>query len=257
MAAFRVLDQAPQYLLADGSVNAGGKLEFYETDLTTPKNTWSDKALTTLNSNPVIMDAAGRTLTDVWGDGEYGVVCKDALDNVLWTRNNVQGGAGDPGLEIPTPLQADEFLTNDGSILSWQPVRQVPDPAGHAGQVLYSDGSLAFFGALPNIPTLPADGIADTTSSIRVGDQLIQWGSDTVPASGGPESSKAVTFPTAFGATPTFIGFQMGLGGTLYVMTNVNAQANTGFTAGIRTDIFPAVISAPQPFRWLAIGPAA
>lgn len=255
MAAFRVLDQAPQYLLADGSVNAGGKLTFYETDLTTPKNTWSDKALSVLNSNPVIMDAAGRTLTDVWGDGEYGVVMSDADDNVIWTRNNVQGGAGDPSLEIPTPLDVDYFLTNDGSSLLWRYVRQVADPAGHAGQVYFSDGELGYWGALPNIPDLPADGIDDTPTSVRIGTTLQQWGSDTFPATGGQETSKAVTFGEEFSGTPTFIVIQLGLGTDMYLMTNVASQSTTGFTAGARTDILGAVIDAAQPFRWFACGP--
>ncbi len=92
MPTFRLLNQAPQYLLADGSVNAGGSLHFYETDLTTPKDTWSDADLTVLNANPVTLNAQGRTVTDVFGDGEYGVVMKDALGAVIWTRNNVSNG---------------------------------------------------------------------------------------------------------------------------------------------------------------------
>lgn len=254
MATFRILNQAPQYLLADGSVNAGGKLAFYETDLTTPKNTWSDPDMTVLNSNPVIMDAAGRSLTDIWGDGEYGAVMLDADDNVIWTRNDVRADGG-ASQQLPAPV-AGEFLVGDGSQFVTTPIIQVPDPTGQAGKQLESDGALAFWATKATIPTLPTDGITDTPTSIRVGDTLLQWGSDTIPASGGFLSSKAVTFGTAFGGTPTFIGFQMGLGTNAFLMTNVDAQSTTGFTAAVSTVGAGSNITASQPFRWFAAGPA-
>src|SRR5690606_22439540 len=134
MSTFRILDQAPQYLLPDGKVNAGGSITFYETDLTTPKLTWSDPEQTTPNPNPLPLDAAGRTQYDVWGEGEYGAVMRDAAGVTIWTRNNVRV-AGDANQEIPA-LVAGQFLTNDGSNLQWAPVREVPDPTGSNGQVL-------------------------------------------------------------------------------------------------------------------------
>lgn len=208
MASFRILNQAPQYLLADGSVNAGGSLTFYETNLTDLKNTWSDEAMTTLNSNPVVMDAAGRTLTDVWGDGEYGVVMKDAADVVQWTRNNVKQ-SGDAGAAIPA-LQDGEFLTNDGSVMSWQPILQVPDPTGHSGQVLYSDGSLSYWAALPDT-TPPDPEIVVTENSFRAGVStdttkwLEQTGTGSAAASGGKTATASVVYPTPFIAAATYV----------------------------------------------------
>lgn len=202
MSSFRILNQAPQYLLADGSVNAGGKLFFYETDLTTPKNTWSDEAMTTLNSNPVVMDAAGRTLTDVWGLGEYGVVMTDSADVVQWTRNNVQQ-SGDAGATIPA-LQNGEFLTNDGSNLLWQPILQVPDPTGHSGQVLYSDGSLSYWAALPVTPDPPDPEIEVTDTSFRAGissdnTKYVELvGTAVAPNTGTKITSQTISFSPAF-----------------------------------------------------------
>lgn len=204
MSSFRILNQAPQYLLADGSVNAGGSLTFYETDLTTPKNTWSDEAMTTLNSNPVVMDAAGRTLTDVWGDGEYGVVMKTAAGVTIWTRNNVKQSA-DAGATIPA-LQDGEYLTNDGSNLLWQPILQVPDPTGHSGQVLYSDGSLSYWAALPATPDPPDPEIEVTATTFRAGissdntKYFMLSGTGTAPNTGTKFSSVAVAFSPAFDA---------------------------------------------------------
>lgn len=202
MSTFRILNQAPQYLLADGSVNAGGSLTFYETDLTTPKQIWTDEAKTTLAANPIALDAAGRTVTDVWGDGVYGVVLKDSLGATIWTRNDVQQG-GDAGTTIPA-LQDGEFLTNNGSILQWQPILQVPDPTGHSGQVLYSDGSLSYWAALPVTPDPPDPDIEVTATSFRAGISsdntkfFVLSGTGTAPNTGTKYSSVAVAFPTAF-----------------------------------------------------------
>lgn len=260
MAAFRILNNAPQYLLADGSVNAGGKLYFYETDLTTPKDTWSDEAMTTLNSNPVIMDAAGRTLTDVWGDGEYGVEMTTSLDVVQWTRNNVQSGA-DSGLVIPALVDG-EFLTNNGSVLLWDSIRQVPDPTGHTGEYLTNDGLLAFWQALV-IPDLPADGIETGTKLFRIGNLQIIAGVETMPITGTHTATKAVTFSTPFNATPYYVGctnitgFLASLGalGTVAALS----QSATGFTINVDVNIDSSDggwnISNAISVQWIAFGP--
>lgn len=202
MASFRILNQAPQYLLADGSVNAGGSLTFYETDLTTPKDTWSDEEMTVLNSNPVVFDAAGRTLTDVWGDGEYGVVMKSALGVTIWTRNNVQA-AGDASQTIPT-LQTDLFLSNDGDTMFWREILQVPDPTGLANFQLESDGTgIPVWVQKPEPPAPPESDIDATANSIRLNTYLRQWGTGTAPAAPTAKTSNVnVTFSKAFSGTP-------------------------------------------------------
>lgn len=48
-----------QYQSGSSSVYAGAKLTFYETGTTTKQDTYSDSALTTPNTNPVIADSAG------------------------------------------------------------------------------------------------------------------------------------------------------------------------------------------------------
>ncbi len=259
--SFRILNQAPQYLLPSGQVNAGGKLYTYETDLTTLKDTWSDEAMTVLNSNPVLMDAAGRTVTDVWGDGEYGVVMTDADDVEIWTRNNVRPDAG-AGAVIPA-LVTGQFLTNDGSVLQWQPVLQPPDPTGSNGYFLTTDGA----NLLWTPPADPPDpDIVVGTGSFQAGvssdptKYLRQYGADSAPASGGVLTQKAVVFPTPYTATPVIQ--VTNAGGTTaagyYVDVNVIAQSATGFTVAFNGDHGIANgsgnILAPIPFGWSADG---
>lgn len=200
MASYRPLGQFNQYFLNDGTVNAGGSITFYETDLTTLKDTYSDPLLSTVNSNPVLLDSAGRLSTDVWGSGNYGAVIKNSSGTVIETRNNIQSGAG-TGQSIPS-LATGQFLTNDGSNLLWQDILQVPDPTDFSNYVLYSDGTIAYWGSLalptPDIVVSTDDksfqaGTSDNTSKF-----LLLMGTDTAPASGTYTTTKAITFPTTF-----------------------------------------------------------
>lgn len=208
MPTFRLVNQAPQYLLANGSVNAGGSLTFYETDLTTLQNTWSDPDKTTLNPNPVVLDAAGRAATDIWLDGSYGVVLKDASGVVIWTRNNVAIPGG-TSTSLPAP-EADKFVYSpDGVTFVMSAILQVPDPTGLGNYVLTSDGTGVPIWQLPVTPEPPADpDIVVGTTDFRAGltDETTkffeQWGTASAPASGSHATSVAVTFPTAFKETP-------------------------------------------------------
>lgn len=256
--SFRILNQAPQYLLADGSVNAGGSLTFYATDLTTPKNTWSNAAKTVLNPNPVVLDAAGRSNTDIWGDGEYGVVCKDALGVVQWTRNNVRDASGS-STTIPA-LQTGKFLTNDGAVLQWEPVVQVPDMTGESGNILSNDGANPTWIPMPEVPK---PDIELTANTMRIGDFLIQWGTENAPASGTFSTSKAVTFPKSFSSAPFYV--KPSVTAVRVTSSSLVADSASGATlTGVTFNFVTADskegnserITSPVPFNWIAFGKA-
>ena len=79
-----------QYLSATATVLDGNKLNFYEPGTTTPKDTFSDAALTSANANPVVADIAGR-VPDVFLDGIYTVGLTDKDDVTIATADNVGG----------------------------------------------------------------------------------------------------------------------------------------------------------------------
>lgn len=263
MATFRILDQAPQYLLPDGSLNDGGKLWFYETDLSTLKNTWADPDKTTLNANPVTLDASGRSLTDIWGDGEYGVVLKTAAGVTLWTRNNVEIAGGDAAA-IPA-LQNGMFLTNDGSILLWADIIQVPDPSGLANHYLVSDGSgIPLWQQIPEPPEPPAPEYEITTTYLKVGTLMILWGSGTAPAAPSAKSSSVnITFTTPFTSTPYSAVAQItNAGGSTpsgaictHAITNLNTTGMT-VTVNMPDDDTNSSwkLANSTPFSFLVIG---
>lgn len=124
---------------SNGAVLAGGKVYFYIAGSSTPQNTWSDSALTSLNTNPVILSASGEATVFVPSATLY------KLD--LFSATNVhQSGYPLDGLEaIPAP----------------DPPAPTPSPVPTGGIILYGgaaapSGYLLANGALVSRATYAA-----------------------------------------------------------------------------------------------------
>lgn len=76
----------------NGKPLTSGKVDFYIPSTNTRKATWQDAGETILNTNPVILDAAGRAL--ILGSGSYRQVVKDRNDNVIWDAVTTSSGSG-------------------------------------------------------------------------------------------------------------------------------------------------------------------
>ena len=77
-----------QFLDSNGDPLAAGKLESYDAGTATPKVTYSNPAGSAENTNPVILDAAGRAA--LYLSGSYKFVLKNSLDVEQWTIDNVR-----------------------------------------------------------------------------------------------------------------------------------------------------------------------
>lgn len=73
-----------QYCDANGAPLAGGTIDTFIPGTDTPADTWADMAGTALNTNPVVLDSAGRAL--IYGSGEYRFVLKDASGNLIYDQ---------------------------------------------------------------------------------------------------------------------------------------------------------------------------
>ena len=73
-----------QYFDANGTPLAGGKVYYYIPYTTTAKNTWQDINLSILNTNPIILDAAGECIA--WGAGAYRQQVYDVNNNLIWDQ---------------------------------------------------------------------------------------------------------------------------------------------------------------------------
>jgi hypothetical protein len=91
---------------ADGHPYAGGTIETYIPGTSTPKATYLDPALTAANTNPIILDAAGRAT--MYGDGKYRLILRDAAGNEIWDieATTIVSAAMAPVVEAPTIADA-------------------------------------------------------------------------------------------------------------------------------------------------------
>jgi hypothetical protein len=99
-----------QFIDANGHPYAGGSLTTYVPATTTPKATWSEPTGTALNTNPIILDSAGRCI--VYGDGVYRCILKDALGNQIWDQlsSTLISAAMQPVVIAPTIAAAVALL---------------------------------------------------------------------------------------------------------------------------------------------------
>lgn len=68
----------------NGAPYAAGTVSFFIPNTTTPKTTWQDPFQIVANSNPVVLDGAGRAV--VYGSGQYTEVLKDQFGTIIWTK---------------------------------------------------------------------------------------------------------------------------------------------------------------------------
>lgn len=64
---------------------AGYKLYTYKANTTTPVNTWSDRLLTALNTNPIVLDSVGEAI--IYVDQPIKLVFTTPTGGAIWTRD--------------------------------------------------------------------------------------------------------------------------------------------------------------------------
>lgn len=79
-----------QYFDNDGDPLISGKLYFYETGTTAPKNTYADESLSIVNPNPVILTAAGRQ-PNIFFNGTAKVILTKSDNTQIEVRDPVGG----------------------------------------------------------------------------------------------------------------------------------------------------------------------
>jgi hypothetical protein len=72
---------------------AGAKIYFFEAGTTTPRTTYSDAALTTPRTHPVVADAYGRAPAIFLDYGDYRERVRTSGDTTLWDTDNIPNAA--------------------------------------------------------------------------------------------------------------------------------------------------------------------
>lgn len=82
----------PYQLDTGSNLRAGAKAYWYVTGTSTPKNTYSDFAMTTPNTNPVIADANGIfPVMFLATDQRYRITLRDSADVLIYTQDDIAG----------------------------------------------------------------------------------------------------------------------------------------------------------------------
>ena len=138
MAVRFVMPYQTAFLDTTGRAAPGSKLNFYVTETSTRKNTYSDQNLTTPNANPVVANSAGR-FSDIFLEaGLYKVVLTDSSDVVIWTADpvgdslenlTVTGTFAIDGILTPSQITADQNNYNPTGLASATTLRLSTDAA--------------------------------------------------------------------------------------------------------------------------------
>lgn len=89
MTANRFQNPNEQFLDATGQPYSGGFLYFYSSGTSTPLATYSDSGLSIANTNPIVLDSAGRAGSIFLQAQLYKVVLKDSSGVQIWTEDPV------------------------------------------------------------------------------------------------------------------------------------------------------------------------
>ncbi len=98
---------------SNGNILASGKLYTYIAGTSTAKATYSDRAATTPNANPVVMDSRGEAT--VYLTGLYKLVLKTSADVTVWTMDNVQGDTQGNYIFYPDSTESDQCTSGAGN----------------------------------------------------------------------------------------------------------------------------------------------
>lgn len=92
-ATLTLLPNAEQtFVDINGQPLAAGTVGFYIPGTLTPKATWKDPNGSVVNTNPVVLDAAGRAI--IYGAGSYRQIVKDVFGDVIWDQLTAGSGGG-------------------------------------------------------------------------------------------------------------------------------------------------------------------
>lgn len=201
-----------QFSDADGHPYAGGSIATYIPGTSTPKATYLDPALTAANTNPVILDAAGRAT--MYGDGEIRLILRDAAGNEIWDveATTIVSAAMAPVVAAATLADARDLLGVTAAINAEALARATADSSETSARIA-ADSTEAT--ARSNADTALSNAItAEQTRAMAAeaalaggslsggagyahvaGGNLVQWGQ---AAATGGSGTATVYFPIAF-----------------------------------------------------------
>ena len=209
----------------NGAPLVGGKVYTYAAGSGTPKATYTTKAATVENTNPVVLDARGEA--DIWlGDGGYKIVVKNSADVLRWERDNIES-TGDLEKTILDQLAA----ANGSSLVGFQQsgtgsaTRTVEEKARETRTITDKDGADTT-GATSSRTAL-VNAIADLTSG---GEVILPPGTYLIDSEIVPTVNNIALRGAGKGATVIKIAASYANSTALFKLTNLSGWSFSGIT---------------------------
>ena len=133
-----------QFFDDNGVPLAGGLIYTYLSGTSTPATTYTSSSGVTPNTNPIVLDAAGRVPEEVWltDDVQYRLVLQTALAVQIWVKDNISGFLSNAGRPVVAPSEATPSQTAAGSLV-WNTTSQVLTSGNGSGRVTFVDTATA------------------------------------------------------------------------------------------------------------------
>lgn len=235
-----------QFFDDNGDPLSGGKIYTYAAGTTTPQATYTSRSGTTANTNPIILDAAGRTPQQVWATEGllYKYVVKTSTDVLIRTWDNIGNSYVASDLELDLASTVDN--TKGDALIGFRQSDTTGFLTGATGRTvntkLQEIISVKDFGAT-------GDGVTDDTAAIIAAMDAFKGSSIPDPGSGVPNRGPAIYFPRGTylvtGTIPIYSGAKLYGDG---VSTVIQADAS------LTTTIFRLTNTVNNQCRWVDIG---
>lgn len=190
----------PQFADANGKPYAGGTLLTYVPGTTTFKTTWNAPDQSSANTNPIVLDSAGRVV--MFGDGEYRLILKDVAGNQIWDQpsSTLVSAAMAPVIIAPTIAEAVRLLGIQALIDAEAAARAAADAAEANARAAADAAETARAEAAEAAETARAEA-AEAALSARIAvleaTPTFKSGYATTDASGHARVTFPVPFPNA------------------------------------------------------------
>lgn len=230
-----------QFCDSNGHPFAGGTITTYIPGTDTPKDTWEDLAGTVLNTNPIVLDAAGRAL--IYGVGDYRFVLRDAQGNLIYDQLT---SAIDTSAFVSTADMTAAIQVETNRAMAAENAETARAEAAENTLTTNLNAEIA------RAEAAEANLQSQITSlgSGGTGLPITQFGGGVTNSSG----TASVTFSHAFGATPV-VTATVAQSGVNAIWIAISATSTTSFSVIASTyGAGPSAAPATTGFYWIAVG---
>ena len=174
-----------QFFDNNGVPLAGGLLYTYAAGTSTPQTTYTSSSGLVANSNPIVLDAAGRQPYEIWlsQSTTYKFVLKDSLGNLIGTYDDIGGASDYSGIYANFASTSD--ITKGDALVGFKQSNSSGILGGAVGRTVHQKLqeviSVKDFGAAGNGTT--NDATAFTTASAATSGFIVPAGSYSIQSS--------------------------------------------------------------------------